>query len=335
MKKRIYLLSIAITSLLALGSLVSDASASKHVVILAGAGGIERFQKQFQDQANTLKALLISQYGYRERDISLLAEGLPAGQAITAENIRSLFRDLRSRLTGNDALWVFLIGHGSFDGQWAKFNIIGPDLRDVDFANLVDQLPCQRIIFINTTSASGPFLIPMSAKDRVIITATRNGIERNATHFAEYFLQALQNKQHADLNKDGQLSITEAFVYARDQLVRYYEENRQLRPEHPLLDDNGDGEGTETPDLFSGDGSLANRITFEQQLQPATPRLASGGKQSLSSRQKEILKKVQALQAQKNDLPEEVYYQKFEKLMLELAKLNQKTTAAPPAKNRQ
>src|SRR5205823_2506449 len=35
---------------------------------------------------------------------------------------------------GTEPLWVVLIGHGSFDGKEAKFNLRGPDIGDAEFS---------------------------------------------------------------------------------------------------------------------------------------------------------------------------------------------------------
>ena len=305
--------------------LATPASARKYVVIIAGAGGLETYQKQFQEQGNLLRDLLISRYGYGEEDVVLLTEFGTDDNVSTQENIRRLFRRLQSRITSRDDLIVFLIGHGSFDGDWSRFNLPGPDLRDIDFAALLDLLPVRRVVFVNFASASGPFVETLSRKNRILITATRNGIEKNATHFAEFFLQALQNPEKADFNKDGRLSVHEAFVAARDQLIRYYEEKRRLRPEHPLLEDNGDGKGSEIPDLFQGDGLLASRY-YIKQFEPET--VTQKETQKLDARQKAILEKVHALQARKSQMSEEMYYRQFEKLMIELARLNAQKSAA-------
>ncbi len=304
------------------------------VVIIAGQGGLQEYQEQFLEQATTLRELLINEYGYAAHDVILLHEAAEGNRMSRADNIRLLFQNLRSRLTPTDRFILVLIGHGSFDGTFGKLNLPGPDLSDADFADLIESLPTRQVVVINTSSASGSFLQKLAGPGRTIITATRSGLERNATHFAEFWLQALAQKENADLNKDGRLSVLESFVFARDQLVRWYEEQRRLRGEHPLLDGNGDGKGTETPDLFTEDGRYAGRI-FIEQAQQTDPAEADQGTLALDRRQKQILEKVQRLQARKDSMPEDQYYKEFEKLMLELAKLNQrKAGRAAPQKQR-
>ena len=320
-------ISLAFAAVVALLGFCSQLFAEKKVMILAGSGGTAEYRVKFYSQATHLRDIMVSKFGFADEDIALLvetqADSMLQFMPNDAQSIKSIFSKFKTDLQADDVLLVFLLGHGSFDGEWAKLNITGPDLRDMDFANLLNQLPTERMLFVNMASASGPFLEKLSKKGRIIVTATRNGIERNATRFAEHFLNSLQLDLDADLNKDGELSVTEAFIFARDNLIRDYDEKKQLRPEHPLLDDNGDGEGTETPDLLSGDGVLAANFLFKQQKQPNAP-LASSGAAVLSGSQKSVLEKINALKEKKESMSEEDYYNELEKLMIELARLKEK-----------
>ena len=313
--------SIAVAFLLAVSYPLF--AAEKKVLILAGNGGTEEYRTKFYSQASQLRDLMMTKFGFAEQDITVLveteADSLLEFSANDAKSVRSAFEQFNSNLTEDDALLVFIFGHGSFDGEWAKLNLTGPDLRDMDFANFLNKLPPKHQLLVNMASASGPFVEKVSKDGRIVVTATRNGIERNATRFADHFLRALEMDLDADLNKDGELSVTEAFIFARDNLIRDYEEKKQLRPEHPLLDDNGDGEGTETPDLLSGDGRLAANFLFRQQQQ-VPPRTSAANTEALSSAQKSILEQIDALKAQKDSMSEEAYYKALETLMIELAK---------------
>ncbi len=304
------------------------ARAEKKVVIIAGLGGEEVFQKRFAAESEQLYRVLQSQFGYKPEDLILLASpsdslAVPA-RANDATTIRSVFKKLASELGEDSELLVFLIGHGSFDGEWARFNIPGPDLRDVDFAAMLDRLQVSKLLFVNSSSASGPFVEKLSRNGRILITATRNGIERNATHFFSHLLATLEHASEADLNKDGLLSTTELFINTRDRLVKYYSEQGILRPEHPLLEDDGDGEGTETPDILKGDGAVASRFFLQQNRRGERIAAGSAGNKpvQVSAAQKKILARVEKLQSRKSTMPEDQYYREFERLMLELARLN-------------
>ena len=55
----------------------------------------------------------------------------------------------------------------------------------------------------------------------------------------------------ADLDKDGQTSLLEAFLIASKQTADYYKSQARLSSEHALIDDNADGKGTPA-DWFEG-----------------------------------------------------------------------------------
>ena len=97
----------------------------------------------------------------------------------------------------------------------ARFNLPGPDLTAAEFARLLDRLAAQPVVFVNTASSSGGFVAALSGKDRTIITATKTDGERNQTRFGEFFAEALRPPTDADSDKDGRVSVLEAFVWAR------------------------------------------------------------------------------------------------------------------------
>src|SRR5207237_78587 len=99
-------------------------------------------------------------------------------------------------------------------------------------------------------SSSAPFMAKLAATNRVIITATRSGHEQNFTHFGQYLAEAISNPE-ADLDKDGQVSLLEAFLMASRKTAEFYKTENRLATEHALLDDNGDGLGTPA-DWFAG-----------------------------------------------------------------------------------
>jgi hypothetical protein len=299
-------------------------SAADHVVIIAGKGGQPEFTEKYAQFARQLHDVLIAKQGFSAAQITLFAESgvrLPvASAACLADNVRAAFERLAVAMQKNDLVAVVLFGHGTFDGDWAKFNLEGPDLRDLDFARLLERLPVERQIFINTTAASGPFVEKMSRQGRVVITATRSGDEQYATVFPQFFIEAFLNPDEADLDKNSRVSILEAFDYSRDRVVRFYESANRLRPEHPLLDDNGDGNGSETPSAYgSSDGQFAARTFL---VASAAPPPALNPNDPLEKEKARLLAEIENLKARKNILPETEYNRKSEELFVRLAKLN-------------
>ena len=233
-------------------------------------------------------------------------------------------------------LWLVLIGHGTFDGHAAKFNLRGPD---VEAAELADWLkPLKRpVAVINCASASAPFINRLAGENRVVIAATKSGDEQNFARFGQYISAAIADPQ-ADLDKDGQVSLLEAYLTACRQVAEFYEQDARLATEHALLDDNGDGLGTpaawfrglratqRAKDGASLDGTRAHQwhliASDREQKMPAEMR----------QRRDELELKIAALRAEKEHMSEDDYYRRLEPLMVELARLyeSSRDTPAPP-----
>jgi hypothetical protein len=227
--------------------------------------------------------------------------------------------------SGNGELWIVLIGHGTFDGKEAKLNLRGPDLSASELSEWLK--PIQRpLAIIDTTSASAPFLAKLAAPKRVVVSATRSGNEHNYARFGKYLAEALPDEK-SDLDKDGQISLLEAFLSATHRTAEFYKTEGRLATEHALIDDNGDGLGTPA-DWFRGvlatkrarndaapDGARAHqfhlvRSTAEQHLSA-----------EVRARRDKLELDIAALREQKAKMNEGKYYQELEKLLLQLAAL--------------
>src|SRR5262249_28396525 len=126
------------------------------------------------------------------------------------ENVEKAFTTIAAKARPSDAVFIVLLGHGSFDGSHAAFNLPGPDLTPAGLARLLGKLATQRVAFVNTASSSGAFLPTVAGPGRVVVTATKTGGERNETRFPEYFVEAF-NDDSADRDRNGRVSIAEAF----------------------------------------------------------------------------------------------------------------------------
>jgi hypothetical protein len=286
--------------------------ANKFAVIINGAGGEPAYAKQFAEWTAELNSVLSQRYGFNPRQIKLLSD-----KQANAEEVKRAFASLKSELDANNILYVFLIGHGSFDGKESKFNLVGPDLSASDYNQLLSSLPTRRIVVFNMSSASGEFVKSLSAKGRIIVTATRNGQETNATRFAGFFIDAL-NATDGDTDQDGHTSVLEAFVYATRLTEDFYKRAGRLATEHALIDDNGDGVGREKAE--AGEGLLA-RATYLDSLSvdEAAANAATG---RLLKERTRLEGEIEQLIARKANMPETEYEAALERLFIELAKVN-------------
>jgi hypothetical protein len=288
---------------------------NKFALIIDGASGEEEYGKQFQQWTNALRDALTSRYGFDTAKLKLLSEN--AAPRSTADEVRRTFNSLKSDLQPDNVLFIFFIGHGSFDGKESKFNLVGPDLSAAEYNNMIAALPTHRIVVINMSSASGEFAKSLSAKGRVVITATRNGQETNATHFPGFFIDAL-NASDADTDQDGHISVLEAFLYANRLTAEFYTRAGRLATEHALLEDNGDGVGHER--VEAGEGLLARAIYLDSlSVAQAAENVAVA---KLLRDRARLEGEIEQLIAKKSGLQEAEYEATLEKLFIELAKVN-------------
>lgn len=291
---------------------------NKFAVIISGASGEAAYEKQFAKWTTSLLTALTGKFGFAKDHVRLLTEQ-PEARATrsTAEEVKRLFAGLKAELRADNALFIFLIGHGTWDGKEAKFGLVGPDLSAVEYNNLLSALPTRRIVIFNMASASGEFIKPLAAKGRIIITSTRSGQEQNATRFPEFFLAAL-NAPDADADHDGHISVLEAFAYARRMTTEFYTRAGRLQTEHPLLEDNGDGVGHDKAD--GGDGLLARAIRLDSRSDAEAA--SSAATQQLLQERTRLEGEIEQLIARKSSLAEPEYETTLEKLFIALAKVN-------------
>jgi hypothetical protein len=293
-------------------SAAQKSDANKFVVIINGPGGEPAYTKQFSEWTAQLRSLLAQRYAFDPKQIKVLTD-----KEANAEEVKRTFTTLKSSLDANNVLFVFLIGHGSFDGKEAKFNLVGPDLSAADYNQLLTALPTRRIVVFNMSSASGEFVKSLSAKGRIIITATRNGQETNATRFAGFFINAL-TATDGDTDQDGHTSVLEAFVYANRLTEEFYKRAGRLATEHALLDDNGDGIGREKAE--AGEGLLARATYLDSLSIDEAAATAATGK--LLKERTRLEGEIEQLIARKAFMPETEYEAALERLFIELAKVN-------------
>lgn len=235
----------------------------------------------------------------------------------TVEEIGKTFDRFAKQATAEDAVYVVLIGHGSWDGKTAKFNLPGPDISAADFNAQFKKLPTKQIVFVDTTSASGPFINELSAPGRTIITATRNGAENYSTLFGGYFVDALTGDE-ADADKNRRVSMLEAFQFAKAAVQRAYEKEGLLSTEHAMLDDNGDKAGSAEPSTNGPDGKVASLLAIgsaaDAAALPTDPKL-----RALVLEQRELEHRVESLRLLKESMDPAKYQSELEKLVTDLA----------------
>ncbi|HEX3450018.1 MAG TPA: hypothetical protein VHS97_17315 [Isosphaeraceae bacterium] len=298
------------------------------VVIVVGAPGSPEYTGQFREAADH----------WESAAVKAAAEAIRIGQstqgAVTDhERLRSVL-DEKAKVS-SEPLWIVLIGHGTYDGREGKFNLRGPDVTDVELSDWL--LPFKRpVVIINCASASGPFINRLSGNNRLVVTATKSGYEMNFARFGQYISEVIADER-ADIDKDGQVSLLEAFLTGSSRVDEYYRTHSQLASEHALLDDNGDRLGTPA-NWFHGiratkrakDGATLDG-TRAHQLHLIPSNRERGIPTEIRQRRDQLELSIAALRDLKDKLGEEAYYGQLEKLMVELARLYRSVPAASPS----
>jgi hypothetical protein len=294
------------------------AAGERYAVIVTGASGGEAYATKYTRWRTALTTTLRETFKYAPDRILLLGENENDGvQKATRENVQRTLVDLRKRLTKDDQLIVVLIGHGtSLDGDEAKFNLVGPDLTASEWGDLIKPIP-GRVVFVNTTGASFPFLRRLAGRGRVVLTATDSAAQQFETVFPEYFVKAFADPA-ADLDKNGRVSMWEAFTYASGGVRQAFEQKGQLPTERPLLDDTGAGIGREAQNPGT-DGAIARITYLEPDAALALP--SDNALAVLVKRRAELEGLLEELKARKESTPPDQYDAELEKILIELARV--------------
>jgi len=277
--------------------LTQNAQAALHVTIIQGLGGIPLFDVSFNDQRHKIREASESM-----TDAALVSTF--SGDDVSRESLLVHFATLAERMSEEDRAAIFLIGHGSYDGEHYKFNIPGLDITDTDLTDIMDSLPGQNHFLVNTSSSSGVILESLENDQHIIITATRNGNEKNATEFGNFFAESLASDT-ADINKNNIVSIQEAFDFAERGVTEFFESQGKLATEHAQI--RGDGASS-----FSR-ARLGGLETFTED-----PRI-----NTLLSQRLELDSDIEALQLRRNEYSNADYIQRLQALILESAQVSE------------
>jgi hypothetical protein len=183
-------------------------------------------------------------------------------------------------------------------------NLPGPDMTAAELAELLDLFPTQRVVVVNTASASGDYQQPLAGRNRAVITATRSGMQRNETVFGGFFVDAFAS-EGADIDKDGRVTVLEAFEYAQSEVERHYQVGNRLQTEHSVL---------------GGDQEVARSFALGP---PTTAPVASSAELSaLVAQRQQIETRVEALRARRAEMTTAEYETELEDLLVELALKN-------------
>ncbi|MFT4540755.1 MAG: hypothetical protein ACI841_003030 [Planctomycetota bacterium] len=297
------------------------ASAGAAVVLIQGVEGTSEYGQEFGVWIERLKRAATDGGTALHR----IGHGAQPMQGATTdrERLKSLLAELSVQT--QTPLWIIYCGHGSYDGQDARWNLRGPDVGALELQAMLQEIQ-RPIALVVCAAASGPFVNAISAPNRVVISATKSGLEYSYARFGDAFSSAFEDLA-ADLDKDQQVSLLEAYLYASSRVAQFYQAAGRLATEHALLDDNADGRGTPAS-WFRGtrvirvakDGSRADgALAHQWHLHPSERERALP---AVSRAERDALElKLEALRAGKEQLGTRDYDAQLETILVSLARI--------------
>jgi hypothetical protein len=285
------------------------ASATTFYVTISGLGGEADYDQRFKMWADDIDSSLKKAGG----DSNVITMQKP-----TRDAVRAKLAEIAKQAKPTDNLVLMLIGHGTYDGVEYKFALPGPDISGAELASMLDKIPTARQCVVNMTSASGGSLEFLKKPNRVVITATKTGTEKNATVFARYFAEALRDPS-ADVDKNETISALEAFHFAQHKTTEFYDTQKRLATEHSVIEDTGKGEGQKDPKGDANEGKLAALFPVVR-LGANAAAARDPAKRPLLDKKEQLEQAIDKLKYDKATMPEQAYKQQLTQLLLELAK---------------
>lgn len=296
-------LTLAFTLLVA--STPCLAAGKSFLLVVSGIGGEPAYSERFAHWSKSMIEAAESRMNVPRRRIVYLAEEVVEGVdgRSTTEGIEKAIRSLAARAAPGDAIFVLLIGHGTARGDRFLFNVPGPDLSAEALDALIEPYDALRWVIVDTSPSSGPFAGVLSAENRVVVTATSTATERFHTIFADHFVAAYST-DGADTDKDGRISVLEAFDFARREVERSYTSEGRLQSEHARIED---------------DGNIARSSYLESDRTLYASGLPADELERLLSERDALERRIDHLKTTRSSVSPTAYDDELEALLVEMA----------------
>ncbi len=288
------------------------ARASTYFMTVSGLGGEPDYEQRFTGLAKDLDKVLKASSS--DAHVYTLM-----GNDATRARMTEVLSTVAHQAKPQDDFILILIGHGSFDGTEYKFNLVGPDISAEELAALCDRIPAKRQLIVNTTSSSGGSIPALEKSGRAVVAATKSGTEKNATVFARYWVEALQDPT-VDTDKNQTISALEAFQYADRKTADFYTSQKRLATEHAVFEDTGKGEPARAPATEGGEGLLLASMAVVR-MGAAQQATNDPAKRALFDKKEELEQKIDVLKYQKAAMDPEEYKQQLTQALVELARV--------------
>ena len=212
----------------------ADPPGVARAVLIAGLGGSKPYSRDLADWTRRFEAVLTGQCKVSAANTLVLTESGPEKLTkerakSTIENFRAAMQKMAAAMNANDQFILFMAGHGQINEPVGKLCLPGEDLKADELADLLDLLATDRVVVINCASGGAEFVKTLAADDRVLISGAGAGNDGNQTYFAEFFLRGYETGE-ADADKDKQIDLLEAYVYAARETAWFYHRQYLVPP---------------------------------------------------------------------------------------------------------
>jgi hypothetical protein len=293
---------------------IGAAESGRFALIVQGASGGEQYAALHRKWLDGFAGILRDKFKYDAEHLVVLSEQPKAGEdRSTADGVTAALKKFATVMKPTDQLFVLLIGHGTADATDGKFNLIGRDLTVTEWNALLKPI-AGRIVVVDTTSASFPYLAGLAGPNRVVMTATNRNAQVFDTVFAEGFLAAF-GSDAADADKNGRISLLEAFLFASRSVKQHYEQTGTMAVEVAVFDDDGDGKGRDA--TMTGPDGNAAAVTYLDAV--AVPTSSNPELQPLIVKRQELTEQVDDLRRRRTSMSAADFDKQFEQLVTELA----------------
>jgi hypothetical protein len=301
---------------LALATLIGGAvaHADSYFVNVAGLGGEPDYEQRFAALAADLDRIMKAT-GTTAHVVTL------SGPQATREHLQQALGDIAAQAHADDVLVITLVGHGSFDGTQYKFNVPGPDVSAEQLASWCDRIAATRQLIVNTTSASGGSVQALQRHDRVVIAATKSGTEKNATVFARYWVEALQDPG-ADTDKNQIITALEAFQYATRKTAAFYATEKRLATEHAVFEEGGKAAPVRDAAADGDAGHMLASFALIR-LGGGSETATDPARLTLLKQKEQLEQKIDLLKFQRAAMSQEDYRSQLSQTLVALAKVQQ------------
>jgi hypothetical protein len=303
------------------------AADGQNVIVVVGASGTEEYGEIFRQWAEAWQQA--AEAGTADCTVIGLQ---PSDNDL--DQVRSTVQQ-QAVVQSLEPLWIVLIGHGTFDGRVARFNLNGRDMAAEDLAEWL-QGSARPIAVVNCASCSSPFINAVSGPGRVVISATKDGNETQFCRFGQFMAAAVSGTE-ADIDRDGQTSLLEAWLFASRRTDEFYESDGRLATEHALLDDSGDQLGVRT-NVFEGvrvKDSIQDRDQIDGRLAHRWHLVRSEAERLLTAEQRlrrdQLEQQLEELRLSRSQYEEAAYLDALEQILIPLARLYEEAASKPAA----